>query len=590
MFTTRPQLLGNVGMVSSTHWLASSASMSILDAGGNAFDAAAAGAFVLQVVEPHQNGPGGDLVALLRPSGQPLPTVLCGQGVAPAGATAEHFAALGLDLIPGSGLLATAVPGATAAWLTLLRDHGRLPLRQILDHAIGYASSGYPVVPLLAETIASVAELFTEEWQSSAETYLTRGRAPSVGDRLTNEALAQTFRRLVESAEQAGGDREAQYDAALTTWSNGFVAEAVERFVAQPKMDSSGRRHSGVITAQDMSRWAPSYEPPVTLDWQGMTVCKPGPWGQGPVFLQQLALLDGLPLDPGSGADYIHAVVEAAKLALADREAWYGDSEDVPMDELLAPDYTARRRSLIGDVASLDLRPGAPAGRRPRTPSRFGTDSTTSHLDPTTGEPSLGVGGPTDGDTVHISVVDRWGNMIAAMPSGGWLQSSPLIPELGFCLGTRMQMSWLEPGLPASLVPGRRPRTTLSPTMVVRDGEPILAFGSPGGDQQDQWPLSFFLHHTIGGQNLQQAIDAPTFHTTHVPSSFYPRRAEPGQLLVEGRLPDASITELRRRGHEVVVKGPWSLGRMCVVGRDPQTGWLSAAANPRGMQGYAVGR
>jgi gamma-glutamyltranspeptidase/glutathione hydrolase len=186
-------------------------------------------------------------------------------------------------------------------------------------------------------------------------------------------------------------------------------------------------------------------------------------------------------------------------------------------------------------------------------------------------------------------VADRFGNLVAATPSGGRLHSSPVIPALGFPLGTRVQMMWLEPGLPNSLTPGRRPRTTLSPSLALRDGEPVLAFGTPGGDQQDQWQIGFFLNHVLGGMNLQEAIDAPAFHSTHFPSSFYPRESYPKQLVVEDRLGEAAIGELRRRGHDVVVSDAWSLGRMCAVSRDRE-GRLRAAANPRSMQGYAVGR
>jgi gamma-glutamyltranspeptidase/glutathione hydrolase len=198
--------------------------------------------------------------------------------------------------------------------------------------------------------------------------------------------------------------------------------------------------------------------------------------------------------------------------------------------------------------------------------------------------------GEQRGDTCHVDVVDRWGNMIAAMPSGGWLQSSPAIPRLGFCLGTRLQMTWLEPGLPSSLVPGTRPRTTLSPTMVLREGVPVLACGSPGGDQQDQWQLLFLLRHLGLGMDLQEAIDAPMWHTTSLLGSFYPRDMTPAGLVVESRLGDDVIADLSARGHNVTVSDPWSLGRMCAVGRDPESGQLSAGANPRGMQGYAVGR
>jgi gamma-glutamyltranspeptidase/glutathione hydrolase len=589
VFTTRPELLGTFGMVSSTHWLASAAGMAALEAGGNAFDAAATAGFVLQVVEPNQNGPGGDMPAIFALADDPRPTVICGQGPAPAAASIDHFTDLGLDLVPGSGPLAAVIPGAVPAWLTLLRDHGRLTLRSILEPAIEYAQNGYPVGRLTSSTIGTVAELFADEWTSSAEVYLPKGKVPAHGERLTNSALAATYRRLLEEAEAVGSGREGQFDAALTGWSTGFVAEAIERFMSVPAMDSSGRRHTGVLTGADMAGWKPTYEQPAQLDWQGLTVCKTAAWGQGPVLLQQLAILDGMPLDPGA-PEFVHTVVEVAKLAFADREAWYGDATEPPLKELLSTDYAAARRQLVGGQASLELRPGSPKGGQPRLPAFLEGPGRTATDDPTAGEPTTAANGRTRGDTVHVAVTDRWGNTIAAMPSGGWLQSSPVVPQLGFPLGSRLQMAWLEPGLPNSLTPGRRPRTTLSPTMVLRDGEPVLAFGSPGGDQQDQWQLSFMLHHVLGGADLQAAIDAPTFHTTHFPGSFYPRAANPGQVVVEDRLGADTIAALRKRGHDVVVSAPWSLGRMCAVARGGDQGWLRAAANPRGMQGYAVGR
>jgi gamma-glutamyltranspeptidase / glutathione hydrolase len=267
-------------------------------------------------------------------------------------------------------------------------------------------------------------------------------------------------------------------------------------------------------------------------------------------------------------------VVECAKLAFADREAWYGDSAPVPLELLLSADYAAERRGLVGARASGELRPGGPGPRLP---------------DPVRGAVGAGVGEPTRGDTCHLDVADRWGNLVSATPSGGWLQSAPAVPGLGFCLGTRAQMFWLQEGLPASLVPGRRPRTTLSPSLAVHEDGTVLAFGTPGGDQQDQWSLELFLAHAVFGRNLQEAIDAPMFHTEHFPSSFYPREAQPRRVEVEGRVDPAVIAELRRRGHDVEVAGEWSLGRLSAVSRDPD-GLLRAGANPRGMQGYAVGR
>ena len=357
-------------------------------------------------------------------------------------------------------------------------------------------------------------------------------------------------------------------------------------------MDVSGRPHRGLLRFEDLAGWRATVEEPVSFEHAGTTVLKAGPWSQGPAFLQQLALLDGTDLAAldTTSPDFVHLLTEAAKLAFADREAWYGDPAhvDVPLDTLLSPSYAEERRSLLGDRAVTDgLHPGSPDGREPRLPS-IGSQSTASR-GAGAGEPTVSTAGETRGDTCHLDVADRWGNLVSATPSGGWLQSSPVVPGLGFSLSTRAQMFWLEPGLPNSLAPGKRPRTTLSPSLALRDGEPWLAFGTPGGDMQDQWSLLFFLRHLHHGLDLQAAIDAPTWHTTHFPSSFWPRESEPGRLYVESRLGGTSIADLRQRGHDVSVQPPWSLGRVSAVSRDPD-GTLRAGANARGMQGYAVGR
>ncbi|MFE9448589.1 gamma-glutamyltransferase family protein [Streptomyces sp. NPDC006739] len=602
-FTTRPTLQGTFGMVSSTHWLASQSAMAVLEDGGNAFDAAVAGAFVLHVVEPHLNGPAGEVPAVLAPVGGEV-RVLCGQGVAPAGATVAHYTALGLDLVPGTGPLAAAVPGAFDAWMLLLRDHGTRSLDEVLKYAIGYAEHGHPPVDNVGATVESVRRLFETEWTSSAELYLPGGRAPKPGTPLRNPALAATWKRLL--AETAGaGDREARIEAAREVWRRGFIAEALVRQAARPTLDTSGERHSGTLTADDLAGWSATYETPVTYDWNGWTVCKAGPWSQGPALLQQLALLPP-ELPPYASADYVHLLTEGCKLAMADREAWYGDAAEVPLAELLSDAYNAGRRALVGERACYELRPGSPGGRAPRLPAHArvvaGADpgfNPTGAGEPTVarieGAAEVAADGTTRGDTCHLDVVDRWGNMIAATPSGGWLQSNPVVPELGFPLGTRLQMTWLEEGLPNSLTPGRRPRTTLTPSLALRDGTPVMAFGTPGGDQQDQWQLHFFLAVALrvpvrGGLDLQGAIDAPNWHNDSFPSSFHPRGRRPGSVSVESRTDPGVVEELRRRGHDVTMVPAWSEGRLCAVARDPRTGVLSAAANPRGMQGYAVGR
>ncbi|MEH1168254.1 gamma-glutamyltransferase family protein [Micromonospora sp. CPCC 205539] len=594
-FTTRPTLQGTFGMVSSTHWLASQAAMGILERGGNAFDAAVTAGFVLHVVEPHLNGPGGEVPAIVATAQDPAPKVLCGQGPAPAGATIAHFRSLGMDLIPGAGPLAAAVPGAVDAWLLLLRDHGTLTLDAVLEPAIGYAAAGHPLIGRVGDTVAAVRSLFEEHWPTSAALWLRNGKPPAAGELFANPVYARTLRRLVEAGQAAGADREGQIEAARRAWSTGFVADAIDRFSRQPFQDSSGRPHAGLVTGADLAAYSATWEDPVTLDWHGYSVAKTGFWGQGPLLLQALSTLDALDdptaYDPGTPVG-VHAQVEALKLAFADREAWYGDDADVPAKALLSREYARERAALIGAHASAELRPGRPDGVEPRLPAhvRPGTGRRTDPTDPTTGEPTVQSNGVTRGDTCHVDVVDRWGNMISATPSGGWLQSSPTIPELGFPLGSRLQMFWLEEGLASSLAPGRRPRTTLSPTMVHRDGEPVLACGTPGGDQQDQWQLPFLLRHLVAGQPLQEAIDAPAWHTLSLPGSFYPRAMEPGVLVVEDRLDDDVLAALRAYGHDVRLSDAWSLGRLCAVTRDPETGVLAAGANPRGMQGYACGR
>jgi gamma-glutamyltranspeptidase/glutathione hydrolase len=601
-FTTRPEILGTFGVVASTHWLATAAGMAILEKGGNAFDAAVATGFALQVVEPHLNGPAGEVPIILHSVRTGRVDVICGQGVAPAAATIDCYRSLDLDLVPGTGLLAAVVPGAFDAWMLMLRDHGTMELADILAPAIGYADGGFPILPNVSNTLGEVRDLFETEWPGSAALWL-HGGVPEAGTLFRSPRLAETYKRLLREAG-AGRSREARIEAARNAWYRGFVAEAIDAFSRETEaMDTSGVRHRGLLTADDMARWAATVERPCTYDYHGYTLCKTGPWGQGPVALQQLAQLKGFDLDGLSprDPDFIHTVIECAKLAFADREAFYGDPDfiRVPMDVLLSDGYNQGRRRLVEASASRELRPGHIEGYGAAPIVRLAgvSDVDMAHAGAHgLGEPTLDrfhdlavqSSGATRGDTCHLDVIDRWGNMVSATPSGGWLQSSPAIPELGFALSTRAQMFWLEEGMPASLAPRKRPRTTLTPSLALRGGEPYMVFGTPGGDQQDQWSVNVFLRHVHFGLNLQEAIDAPEFHTTHFPSSFYPREAHPGQMLIEGRIPQETVTALRRRGHDVEVVEDWLLGRVTAAAKDGAL--LKAAANPRFMQGYAFGR
>ena len=585
-FTTRPEIAGSFGVVTATHWIAAQAGMRMLELGGNAFDAAAAAGFTLQVVMPHMNGPGGDVPIIIAKADGAV-EVICGQGTAPAAASIEYFEGLGLELVPGTGPLAAVVPGAFGAWLAIVRDHGTLDISEILGPAAHYAAHGWPLHRDTAGFINEVAELFRDEWVSSGQVWLSRGNVRKAGSTITNPRLAETLGRLLAAATK--GNREQRIESVRKAFYEGFIADAVDRFCrTEAVLDSSGEHHTGVLTGEDMATWMATSEQPVTADYHGITVCKTGPWGQGPVMLQILKLLEGFDfssLDP-NGVEFVHLLVEAAKLAFADRDAFYGDPNfvDVPLHILLSDDYNAARRQLIGADASGELCPGSVPGYS--APDLVGMSREAATF-AGAGEPTAMAAAAAPGDTCHIDVIDRWGNMVSATPSGGWLQSSPVIAELGFPLGTRAQMFWLQPGLPGSLAPGKRPRTTLTPSLALRDGRPWLSFGTPGGDKQDQWSLLMLLRHVHHGHNLQEAIDAPLFDTDHLLNSFWPREFVPRRVSVEARL-SGLVDQLQARGHDVAVVDDWSLGWVAAASRNGDR--LTAAASPRGMQTYAVGR
>ena len=603
-FTTRPEIDGTFGVCATTHWIATAVGMSMLEKGGNAFDAGIAAAFTLQVVEPHLCGPGGDVPVMVFDQRKGKPEVICGQGPAPSGATIQRYRdELGLDIIPGTGLLAACIPGTFETFMLVLRDYGTMRLRDVLEPSIGYAQNGHPIVERACATISTVKNLFQEHWPTSAAVYLPGGKVPAAATLFRNPAHAETYLRILKEAEAGGGSREAEIDRARHAWSQGFVAEKIGQFCARSEvMDVSGRRHKGVLTAQDIAGWLPTIEPPLAYDYGKYTLLKPGPWTQGPTLLQTMAILKGFDLDrlAPTDPDYIHLWIEATKLAYADREAFYGDPKfaKVPMETLLSERYNNDRRREIGSTASMEQRPGKIEGfgggviMKGISAGRVAV-SAAGAGEPTVGEMAAGSerterNGLVRGDTTHIDIIDRDGNMFTATPSGGWLQSSPVIPELGWPLGSRAQMFWLDENHPGALQPGKRPRSTLSVGMAMRDGKPYMSWGTPGGDQQDQWASQFFIRHAHFGMNLQEAIDAPAWHIEHFPASFWPRAARPGVVVLENRVPAATIAELKRRGHKVEVGPDWSEGRLTAASQDGVR--RKAAANPRGMQAYAAGR
>jgi len=573
-------IMATHGVVTAGHYLAAEAGMQMLRRGGNAMDAAAAVGFALAVLKPHQNGIAGEVPILGFDAAGGQPFAVSGNGVAPRAATIDYFREQKIELIPGDGFLPAIVPPAVDTWVLLLSRFGTMRLRDVLSPAIEYADSGFAMYDSLRAALAGCNEVFANEWPSSAAKFLPDGQPPALGAIWRQPQWAATFKTLIDS-EAGEHDRESGLRAARDRFYKGDVAETIVRFArSTPCKDATGRTHTALLSLDDFAAYHAKIEQPVAARYRGIDVLKCSSWTQGPVLLQMLALLEGFDLSAmgHNSAEYIHTVTEAMKLAFADREFYYGDPDfvEVPFDRLLSRGYAAERRVLIdAQRASMELRPGGSPGLQPRSVLEVNARFAEGR-------------GPANGDTTKLEVIDAAGNVVSATQSGGWLMTSPVVPGLGFPLGTRGQMFSLQPGHPNALVPGKRPRTTLTPSLAMRDGKPWLAFGSPGGDMQDQWALQAFLNVVEFGMSLQEAVEAPTFWTLHAPSSFYPRSAELGVLCLEGRISGRAREQLATRGHLVRPAGAWAGGNTLAASVE-RDGVLCAAASPRLDPAYAVG-
>ncbi len=596
-FTTRPVIMGTHGVVTSGHYLASAAGFRIMEQGGNAIDMAATMCFCLNILEPQSNGIGGEVPTLIYSAKEGKTFAVSGMGWSPRAFTIDWCREHDIDLIPGDGYLPACVPSVVDTWAIAVARFGTMSFAQILQPAIELAENGFPVYVELHNRIQEYLQIFTELYPTSGEVYSPGGRVPQVGELLRNPDWANVLKLMcrAEAAAQNKG-RVAGIEAARDAFYKGEIAERVADFVANnPVKDASGRAHAGLLSYEDMAEWHATVEEPVSFNYRGLDVHKCPTWTQGPVFLQQLAILEGFDLE-GLGhntADYLHTVIESAKLAFADREAYYGDPvfDESPFDALLSEEYSAERRRLISSEASRELRPGDVGRGVPTYATLDVAEDNRRYLNVVahaTGD--LGTTEVHAGDTTHLDAVDHEGNMVSATPSGGWFRSSPVIKGLGFCLGTRGQMFYLNPQRPNALAPHKRPRSTLTPSLVTKNGDPFMVFGTPGGDNQDQWTLQFFLNYIDFGMSIQESLDEPSVHSVHFPSSFYPRPAYPGRVMIEDRIPEKVIEELERRGHEVVVAGGWSNGKVMGIRYDKARGVIMGGASPKGNIGYALGR
>jgi len=589
----RPIIRARRGVVTSGHYLASAAGLQILWAGGNAVDAAAGMAFCLHLLEPHQNGIGGEVPVLIYSARERKVFAISGMGTSPAAMTIDFCRQRGIDLIPGDGYLPACVPAAVGTWCEALARFGTMRLSQVLAPAIELAEKGLPMYEALHTSLTGSAEKFRRRYRSSAEVYLPDGEVPPIGSVFRNPDFAAMLKRIRRAEAEASGGRVAGIEAGRDCFYRGPIAEQIVRFIHDnPVLDASGAEHAGLLTMEDLAAWSATVEEPLTGRYGGLTVHKCSSWTQGPVFLQHLALMEGFDLHAmgHNSAEYLHTWIECAKLAFADREAYYGDPafDDPPFDVLLSKDYAERRRTQVGPEASMEMRPGDAGGGVPQYALNFdlATDNRRAMGLPPEGERDRPAEAP--GDTTQLEAADAEGNFIAATPSGGWIATSPVIRGLGFPLGTRGQMFYLNPKRPNALQPRKRPRCTLSPTLVTRGGRPVMAFGMRGGDGQDQWTLQFFLNHVVFGMDLQRALDQPLVLIEHMPNSFYPRRAQPGKVRVEERIPPAVRAELEKRGHVLELARNDTLAPMCVRA-DEQGGTLQSACRSTGRSAYAVG-
>lgn len=570
----RPIARGSNGAVSTGHLLSTMAGHDALRRGGNAFDAGVAAGLCQCVVEHDRASIGGvaPVIAYVAKTGKV--STVSGLGRWPREISIEWFHKHhGGKFTPG--MSTTITPLAMDAWLLTLKEYGTWSYEAAAEFAISYAENGFPVSEVLREDIIEYAEGFAP-WPANVAIFTPKGTIPEVGDILKQPALATSLKKLVDverAAKAKGKSREAAIDAVRDYFYRGEMGKALVDFC---------RRHGGVLSMEDMAEAEARLEAPVSFKWGEYEVFTCGTWTQGPVLLQALALLEANELNAlgHNSAGYIHQVIEAIKLAFADRDAYYGDPDfvKVPFDELLAPAYSAERRKLIDPKKAWPTMP--PAGSIKSAKPYFGR--TPPHEE----EPAKGRS--KNPDTTIGCVIDRWGNMFCSAPSDPALRHI-IDPELGFGISPRGTQSWLHPNHPSVLAPGKRPRLTTNPVLVLKHGKPWMTLCTPGGDVQPQTMLQVLLNIAVFGMNTQQATEAPRFVTFSAPGSFYPHLMEPGELAVEGRIDQGAVQQLAGLGHTIRHWPGWTgnAGGVCVIVREEAAGVLNAAADPR-RDAYAV--
>jgi gamma-glutamyltranspeptidase / glutathione hydrolase len=571
--TMRPVVRGRIHAAASMKPEASRAAERILQAGGNAFDAAVAGQAVLGIVDAASNGVGSDAVILIWDAKAKQVVSINAEGTAPRLATIEWYQKnLGGKLPESDTLLSGTVPGVVDAWYTLLDRWGTMTFAQVLQPAIETAEGGFPIGERMAGAIKGSRKL--KKYPSSVKVYYPGGEAPKPGDIFKNPDLGRTLRKLVEAEkENASKGRHEALKAARDRFYKGDIARAMAKF---------SEEQGGLFRYEDFASYTDKVETPVSVDYRGYRVYKNPSANQGPTELFALNLLEGYDLKKlgHNSPDYIHTSIEAVKLALGDREKYLGDADFVPIpyDGLLSKDYARERRALIDPAhASLELRPGMAEKFSKSTvpldrPVHINLEGEADH----------------EGDTSYLAVVDKDRNMVSFEPSlHSGFGTGVVMGDLGFIFNCRGDYYSLVAGEANALAPGKRPRSTLQSTLVMKDGQPFMIVGSPGGDDQVFRTLQTLLNVVDFGMNVQQAIEAPRWATRSFPASPFPHTMYPGEMSVEQRVPEATREALIKRGHKLRVSGPWTMGSLAAIVVDSKTGVLSAGTDPR-VDAYAI--
>jgi gamma-glutamyltranspeptidase/glutathione hydrolase len=581
--TMKPLVMGTRGVVAAGHPLVAEAGMRILQKGGNAVDAGVATILAAAVVEQGSFGMGGESPILIKPAGKPV-VAINGVGIAPQMATPEFYLKLPANdprrvdlatmpdgkpgVIPSYGPLSAIVPGMIDSVLLALENYGTMSFAEVAQPAIELAQ-GFPMYDRLATAIAR-DEATIRKWPNSQKVYLPNGRAPKAGEIFSQPDLVRTLQAMAQAERQAAGrGRNAGLEAVREYFYRGPVAQRISQFCEQAGC---------LLRAGDFAAFKARVEAPLTTNYRGIDVYKPGFWTQGPAFLENLNLLEKFDLKAmkQNSADYIHTVVEAMKLGYADRDVYYGDPDFHEMfPQLVSKPYADIRRPLIDpDHASAEHVPGDPKNMSPRAPESFVRQRLRNR-------------NAEHQDTTCVNVADKAGNLFSATPSGGWVPAV-IAGDTGIPLTERAQSFVLTPLHPNQIAPHKRPRVTLTPTIALKNGQPWLAFSTPGGDSQDQTLLQIFLDVVEFGMDPQSAVEAPRFNSLAMYSSFDDHGDQPLTLQVERRIPSQVLEQLRTRGHKLIVQGDWENATSpTMIEFDPATGVIKAGADVRGHR-YAI--